>query len=194
MSGPVRQLSNRQEASGLDGRVEAAPEPRLAHLLIASSPPYWRRQPYGSHPLTDPLFSTSLTRVTHDGADNERPEKIGYIGSHLAVLKHLRVCWLGRSDSNCGRCAKCVNTMVGLELAGTLGRCETLPRSIDPSQYRQVYFESEGTYGSYWIVQSLRQNAWLAGRRDLVRLMDFVLARSDRLALARGCAPGPGAA
>lgn len=159
-------------------------EPRLARLLLASSAPYWRLQAYGSHPITDPLFSTSQTRVTHDGADKDRPEKIQSIATHPAVLKHLRVCWIGNSDANCGRCPKCLHTMVGLELAGTLGECETLPHGIDPSVLRQVYFESQGTYPAYGIVRTLRQRAWLAGRRDLVRLLDKVLARSDRLRLA----------
>lgn len=165
-------------------------EPRFARLLIASSAPYEQLQPYGSHPITDPLFSTSRTRVIHDGADTDRPEKITHIGSHPAVLQHLRVCWIGRNDANCGRCPKCLNAMMGLELAGTLGKCQTLPRSIDPALYRQVYFESQGTYPAYGIVRGLRQRAWLAGRRDLVALMDQALARSDRLRLTRDVLEG----
>jgi hypothetical protein len=165
-------------------------EPRFARLLIASSAPYGQLEPYGSHPITDPLFTTSRTRVIHDGADTDRPEKITYIGSHPAVLQHLRVCWIGRNDTNCGRCPKCLNAMMGLELAGTLAKCQTLPRSIDPALYRQVYFESRGTYPAYGIVRGLRQRAWLAGRRDLVALMDQALARSDRLRLTRDVLEG----
>ena len=165
-------------------------EPRFARLLIASSAPYGQLAPYGSHPITDPLFSSSRTRVIHDGADTDRPEKITYIGSHPAVLQHLRVCWIGRNDSNCGRCPKCLNAMMGLELAGALAQCQTLPPSIDRALYRQVYFESGGTYPAYGIVRGLRQRAWLAGRRDLVSLMDQALARSDRLRLARDVLEG----
>lgn len=165
-------------------------EPRLARLLIASSAPYWRLQPYGSHPITDPLFSTSRTRVTHDAGDVDRPEKLQSIAAHPAVLKHLRVCWLGKTDSNCGRCPKCLHTMVGLELAGTLGQCETLPHAIDPSVLRRAYLESQGTYTAYWMVRTYRQCALVAGRRDLVRLLDEVLARSDRLRLARDMVQG----
>jgi hypothetical protein len=80
--------------------------------------------------------------------------------------------------------------MVGLELAGTLDQSESLPRRIDPAAFRHLYFERQGTYTAYWMVRTWRQHAWLAGRHDLVRLMDQVLARSDRLALARDILDG----
>jgi len=165
-------------------------ESRLSRLLIASSASFDRLRPYGSHPITDPLYSTSRTRVIHDSADRDRPDKIRAIAAHPAVHRHLRVCWLGRSDSNCGRCPKCFHTMVGLELAGMLGRCETLPRAIEPSVFRNVYFESQGTYSAYGMLRRYRQLAWLAGRHDLVRLLDHVLQRSDRLGFTRDVIQG----
>lgn len=165
-------------------------ESRFDRLLIASSAPYDQLRPWGSHPITDPLYSTSHTRVIHDGADLDRPEKMEMIATHPAVLKHLRICWIGRSDTNCGRCPKCLNTMIGMELAGTLTQCETLPREILPSAVRHVYFESRGTYAAYWMLRKFRQRAWMAGRLDLVRLMDQVLARSDRIRVARDVLEG----
>jgi len=165
-------------------------EGRFGRLLIASSAPYGRLRPYGSHPVTDPLFSTSHTRFVHDGADCDRPEKIAAIGRHPVVLKHLRVCWRGRTDSNCGRCPKCFNTMVGLEITGTLEQSESLPRRIDPAVFRHLYFESQGTYPAYGILRNWRRQAWLAGRQDLVQLMDQLVARSDRLGLARNILEG----
>ena len=165
-------------------------ESRLSRLMIASSASFDRLRPYGSHPITDPLYSTSRTRVIHDSADRDRPEKIAAIAANPAVHKHLRVCWLGRTDSNCGRCPKCFHTMVGMELAGMLGRCETLPRAIDLSVFRNVYFESQGTYNAYGMLRRYRQLAWLAGRHDLVRLLDHVLQRSDRLGFTRDVIQG----
>jgi hypothetical protein len=167
-------------------------EGRFNRLLIASSAPYGRLRPHGSHPITDALFSTSQTRVRHDGAHRDRPDRIQAIAAHPVVLKYLRVCWLGRTDSNCGRCPKCLLTMVGLELAGTLGKCETLPRAIDPDALRQVYFESAGTYAAYWMARFFRERAWLAGRRDLVELLDHALKRSDRLRFTRDVLDGLG--
>lgn len=165
-------------------------ESRLARLYVASSAPYWRLQPYGSHPITDPLFSTSRTRIHHDGAEQDRPAKVAAIANHPAVLKHLRVCWIGRSDTNCGRCPKCFNTMLGLELAGTLERSETLPRQIDPAVLGKVYFSTQGTYPASNVLRVYRRDAFLAGRMDLVRLLDRVLARSDRLRFAKDVIEG----
>jgi hypothetical protein len=80
--------------------------------------------------------------------------------------------------------------MIGLELAGTLNRCDTLPRQIDRSVLRNVYFESQGTYPAYGILQSSRQTARVAGRMDLVTMIDEVIARSDRKRLARDVLQG----
>ena len=133
------------------------------------------------HPLTDPLYSSSGLGVVHDGADTERPEKIMAIASHPAVHRHLRVCWIGRNDSNCGVCPKCFGTMLGLELAGTLGKSETLPRAIEPESFKTLYLERNGTYTPYGMMRLFRQRAVAAGRDDLVTLIDHIIARSDRL-------------
>ena len=156
-------------------------EPRLSHLLIASSARYDRLMPWGSHPLTDPLYSSSGLRVLHDGADTERPEKIMAIAAHPAVHRHLRVCWIGRTDTNCGVCPKCFGTMLGLELAGTLGKSETLPRAIERGNFETLYLERNGTYAAYGMMRLFRERAVAVGRHDLVALIDHIIARSDRM-------------
>ena len=155
-------------------------EPRFSRLVIASSAPYTRLRPYGSHPRTDPLSSTSGLEVRHDGADLDRPDKILAIASHPVVQRFLRVCWLGRTDTNCGRCPKCLHTMVGLELAGMLRHSETLPRTIDPAAFRGLYLESRSTYPAYDMVKQFLARSKAAGRDDLVDLLSGIIARSDR--------------
>jgi hypothetical protein len=70
--------------------------------------------------------------VIHDGAEASRTEKIvrRIAGSALA-LETLNVCWEGEPGRNCGACDKCLRTMIGLELAGCLGACSTLPSALD---------------------------------------------------------------
>jgi hypothetical protein len=160
-------------------------EPRLSRLLIASSARYDRLMPWGSHPLTDPLYSSFGFGILHDGADTERTEKTMAIASHPAVHRHLRVCWIGRTDTNCGRCPKCFNTMLGLELAGSLDKSETLPRSIEPAAFESLYLERDGTYAAYWMVLLYREQAVAMRRADLVALIDRIIARSDRLRFLR---------
>lgn len=84
-------------------------------IYIPSSHTYNELFPWGSHPLTDPLWSTRFNRVVHDGAGFRRNEKVAEILCDQVVLNNLQVCWRS-SSSNCGACPKCVRTMLALYL------------------------------------------------------------------------------
>lgn len=82
--------------------------------LIASSFPYQALSfPYGSNPVTDRLLSSQAFRVVHDGAEFNRIEKMRQLKAWPECLENLRVCWQGEeADKNCGRCEKCVRTIL----------------------------------------------------------------------------------
>jgi len=86
-------------------------------IYIASSHTYNELLPWGSHPLTDPMWSTESTEVIHDGAGFRRGEKMRDLCKNQKILDNLRVCWRSTHD-NCGECAKCVRTMTALYLLG----------------------------------------------------------------------------
>jgi hypothetical protein len=87
---------------------------------------------WGSHPELDPLWSSTTVQLRHHGEDATRPEKVQFIASNASAMRHLRVCWENRHGRyNCGECEKCIRTMINLRAAGALGRCQTLPDSID---------------------------------------------------------------
>ncbi|GAB3036215.1 hypothetical protein [Bowmanella dokdonensis] len=71
--------------------------------------------PWGSHPLTDPLWGDATRKVIHDGMDVSRTDKTEYLAAHQALLDNLQVCWR-HVDSNCGECSKCMRTMIALKL------------------------------------------------------------------------------
>ncbi len=71
--------------------------------------------PWGSHPLTDPLWGGTERCVVHDGIEVRRSEKIAFLGAYPQLLDNLQVCWASVHD-NCGRCSKCVRTLIALEL------------------------------------------------------------------------------
>ena len=54
-------------------------------------------------------------------------------------------------EYNCGRCAKCLPTMIDLMLAGALHRCRTLPHDIDPEALRRIFraYGDELNYENY---------------------------------------------
>jgi hypothetical protein len=88
--------------------------------LIASSDPYHALNlPYGSNPITDPLLSSNTFQILHDGAAFTRIEKIREISQWPEALENLMVCWEGsQADRNCGRCEKCIRTILGFRVMG----------------------------------------------------------------------------
>lgn len=88
--------------------------------LIGSGEPYDALLlPWGSHPMTDPLFSSSNFRIFHDGAGFSRSEKIKLLSEWPIGIKNMRICWAGDSRSrNCGACEKCVRSQLNFLLAG----------------------------------------------------------------------------
>ena len=104
-------------------------------VLIGSTFSYFALPRWGSHPLTDPLWSTESLEVVHVGAEATRPMKVARIATDDIAMRRLRVCHprageTGRS-LNCGRCSKCLRTLINLRVVGALGRCETLPGELD---------------------------------------------------------------
>jgi len=101
-------------------------------VLIASTYSYEDLHPWSSHPLLDPLWSTETLRVVHDGAGATRMKKVEVVAREPAALSIVRVCWEELDPGlNCGRCEKCMRTMLALELLGRLEQCPTLPHRID---------------------------------------------------------------
>lgn len=75
--------------------------------------------PWGSTPLTDRLCSTASMAVNIDGCETSRSEKVDWLATQTNACDHLRVCWQGPTlDRNCGRCEKCVRTMLNFWCLG----------------------------------------------------------------------------
>lgn len=71
----------------------------------------------GSHPCTDYLWSSETRTIRHHGRDSMRWEKLQRIAREPGALEILRVCWQD-NGFNCGKCEKCLRTMVTLRLLG----------------------------------------------------------------------------
>ncbi len=88
--------------------------------LFGSSDPYHRLMlPYGSSPVTDWMLSSDTFQFILDGAAFTRSEKAGEIANWPEALRYLRVCWQGdQKDKNCGRCEKCIRTILNFRVMG----------------------------------------------------------------------------
>jgi hypothetical protein len=154
-------------------------ERRYGVLLIASTFDYGHLHPIGSHPLTDPLLSTSATRVVHDGAAHSRCRKVEQLAGSDVALENLHVCWESGGDQNCGDCEKCLRTMVMLELAGALGRATTFPsRRLDLERVARILLQRERSYDTYY--REISRWALRIGRLDVHRAIESS-HRSSRL-------------
>ena len=101
----------------------------LARYYISAGEGYADLMPYGSSPITDSWYSTETLDIVHDGGDATRPEKLEAVSQWPECRTRLRVCraegWRnvdferGVVD-NCGRCEKCIRTMLSLTLMGKL--------------------------------------------------------------------------
>jgi len=87
--------------------------------LVPSTEPYQALIPWGSNPVTDHLLSSRTFKVVHDGAAFTRIEKVEQLGQWQEALTRLRVCWQGQEkDRNCGRCEKCIRTILNFRVVG----------------------------------------------------------------------------
>jgi len=100
---------------------------RFGRILIPATHSYRDLHPIGTHPLLDPLYSSE--RLGFEHVDSvRRVDKLEYLVESELAMSALRVCFQPDVRAlNCGRCPKCVRTMVGLRVIGALGRCSTLP-------------------------------------------------------------------
>lgn len=106
--------------------------PLFDRVFTSASFTYDAPFPWGCHPFTDPLWNTARIRFEHRGCELARDGKVvkSISGSAIA-LRHLKVCNDGETTGyNCGRCEKCLRTMITLRAVGALDRCQTLPHDI----------------------------------------------------------------
>jgi hypothetical protein len=100
----------------------------FAEVKIASTYDWEHLVPWGSHPKLDPLWSNGRVLLCHDGCEATRLDKTRLVSRHPIALETLRVCY-ENPDSvyNCGKCQKCLLTMVELQRCAALERCHTFP-------------------------------------------------------------------
>ncbi len=108
----------------------------LRRVTLAASTTYDKLYPWGSHPVLDPRWSTENLTVVHDGCEADRIDRTRFIAESPLVLETLRVCPGYGPGYNCGKCYKCLRTMIDLMQAGCLERSATFPHEIDPEALR----------------------------------------------------------
>jgi hypothetical protein len=146
----------------------------ICRLIVGSSKSPETLAPSGTHPELDPLWSTERITFEHD-ALVPRMDKTAAIAANPLAMQWLRVCWQGGDAYNCGRCEKCIRTLIGLELAGASGRCSTLPRTLD---LRAVAALRHHPRSANRTAEQMRR-AEASGHHELARALRTSLRRSS---------------
>jgi hypothetical protein len=107
----------------------------FGQVLIAAGTTYDQLYPWGSHPVLDPRWSTERLLVVHDGCELGRIDKVRFLAASPLVRETLKVC----PSYNCGRCVKCLPTIIDLYQAGVLDQCSTFPHTVDVARLREIF-------------------------------------------------------
>jgi hypothetical protein len=152
----------------------------LRHLLVPSSNAYAQLRPWGTDPLLDPLWSTERLEVVHDGSEARRVDKLErLVARDPLARKYLRVCLENSGGAyNCGRCRKCVRSMIALALLGVLGEFQTFPPELAPDAERLFRQDIEEVEKHAVELLDLASRTGL--RPDVKRLVERVARRRRR--------------
>jgi hypothetical protein len=139
-------------------------EPLFERVLIATDTSYDRQALVGASWQVDHLWSSEGLTVEDWGGRVGRTERLRRIVDHPLVQRTLRVCWLNPDGAyNCGRCGKCLLTMIALEAIGARGKVLTFPE-LDLRHF-EGYSISTPLQITLW--EELLETTRLAGRPDL---------------------------
>lgn len=122
--------NNHSHGTGL-AAVALALAPQFGQVYISSTAPYQRLNLHGSHPLTDPLWSTESLRIVHEGCEVSRWQKLDRIVDNKMVQRYLRICFEHPNQSyNCGLCEHCQRMIGFLHGLGLRDCFTTFPRDV----------------------------------------------------------------
>lgn len=150
--------------------IALALEEKYVTAFIAPSCDYAHLMALGSHPATDPLFSTSRTKIVHDGAGATRFERVLCLSESELARQALHICWVSRTDDNCGQCRKCTLTTAILDVLGIIDKFPTLNKGFyDISKVGRIYCLNQLVVDR---IEDIRSYAARYGRADMVKAAD----------------------
>ena len=131
--------------------------------LIAATHSYRRLKfPTTSNPATDRLLSSGTFRIIHDGTAFNRNEKARLLADWPEAFQNMRVCWAGdHLDRNCGRCEKCIRTILNFRVAG-LGLPPCFERDVSNFQILRLKYPRQGIINYFTDILSDAKNSGIS--------------------------------
>jgi len=88
--------------------------------------------PFGVHPLLDPHWSSDWAKFLHVDSEVNKIDEIKYSAQYELFCETLRICLrYPEKGLNCGRCEKCLRTMVYTQAAGVYHRMKVFEKPLD---------------------------------------------------------------
>ncbi len=120
---------------------------RIDRVAIGSAGLGMRHETQGSHPWLDHHYSTEAVAVHHAQAAMTRLDKTRLIADWPEGLSVLRPCLAevpGDVDQmNCGKCEKCIRTMLALLALGKLDTASSFPfRDVTPEMLDPAWIDN----------------------------------------------------
>ena len=155
----------------------------LGNMLIPSSCDWATLGPCGSSPVLDHLYSTETMAIEHGAMGEGRHGKVAWLARERPeLLPLLKVCINENRPDNCGRCRKCLWTMVCLEAVGALEAASGFPPRIDVDLVRGLRFPTMNN-GIWWLDAAEALAA--SGRApEIQRAIRHAIKRSARPSIA----------
>jgi hypothetical protein len=153
---------------------------RLTSVSIAASYDPSFLGAWGTHPMLDPNYGSSAVEIRHEEFGLTRRERVASVAGWKEALPHLIVCVQGPLDSgrkNCGRCEKCLRTMLALMLADALRDPAPFPHDIDPTRLAAIRIGP--AVAPFW--NELLDLLLRRGRGDLVDIIEPRLTDARRI-------------
>jgi len=132
-------------------------------------------KPLGSHPLIDPYHSSYDLRIHHVGMTTSRLQKTRTVALWPAALNNIRVCKPNWPGENCGRCEKCLRTMLELTAIGALNQTRSFPMNVLTVDHIRNLKIPLGVVQDYRELISPLKNH---GRSDLAKAVSASLGRT----------------
>ena len=145
---------------------------RLARVYIASSNDIAALEPWGSHPVLDPNFSSAELQLQHTGIVFSRLDKVRLIADWDCALENLRVCTENPPGRlNCEECEKCVRTMLELLAVGKLARAPAFHADNVPPELLEASLQIDSLRSVMPEYAELMPALEALGRIDLVKVI-----------------------
>jgi hypothetical protein len=152
--------------------------PLFERVLVTGDADYETTVGQGVDPLVDHLWSTEELEIAHACGRYSRVERTALIADDPVAQRALRVCWENLDGAyNCGRCRKCLSTMITLEALDKREPFRAFPPQLDLGPLDEVRIPHTLVLALWQDILDLVRER---GRADLEAPVANVVARGKR--------------